>query len=60
MSPPESTGLTQWSRRGSFRSLAELVKRINQYIVHWNEDAQSFEWRVSAAEILEKVTNARS
>ena len=42
-------------RRGSFRSLAELIKKIDQYITHWNEDAEPFEWKASAAQILEKV-----
>jgi hypothetical protein len=35
--------------------LAELIKRINQYIANWNEDAEPFVWKASAAEILEKV-----
>jgi transposase len=42
-------------RRGSFRSLAELIQRINDYITHWNEDAEPFEWIATADQILEKV-----
>ena len=42
-------------RRGSFRSLAELIKRIDTYITHWNEDTTPFEWTATADEILAKV-----
>lgn len=42
-------------RRGSFRSLAELVQHIKNYIDHWNEDAAPFEWTATADQILEKV-----
>src|SRR5215203_1712630 len=42
-------------RRGSFRSLAELIKRIDTYITHWNEDTTPFEWTATADEIIAKV-----
>jgi transposase len=42
-------------RRGSFRSLAQLIKRIDTYITRWNEDAEPFEWTASATSILDKV-----
>ena len=42
-------------RRGDFKSVAHLVKRIGDYIDHWNEDARPFEWTATANEILEKV-----
>jgi transposase len=42
-------------RRGSFRSLAQLIKRIDTYITHWNEKAEPFEWTATAASILDKV-----
>ncbi len=42
-------------RRGSFKSLAQLIKRIDTYIAHWNEDAEPFEWTATAGSILEKV-----
>jgi transposase len=42
-------------RRGSFRSLAQLIKRIDTYIAHWNEDAEPFQWTATAASILDKV-----
>jgi transposase len=42
-------------RRGSFKSLAQLIKRIDTYITHWNEDAEPFEWTATAASILDKV-----
>ena len=42
-------------RRGSFKSVAQLTKKIDDYIAHWNEDAEPFEWTATAGEILEKV-----
>lgn len=42
-------------RRGSFKSLAELIQHITNYIDHWNEDAEPFEWTATADQILEKV-----
>jgi len=42
-------------RRGSFRSLAQLIQRINAYITQWNEDAEPFQWTATADQILEKV-----
>jgi transposase len=42
-------------RRGTFRSLADLIRQINDYIDHWNEDAEPFEWTATADQILEKV-----
>jgi transposase len=42
-------------RRGSVRSLAELIQQIKDYISHWNQDAEPFEWTATADQILEKV-----
>lgn len=42
-------------RRGTFRSLAELIQHITNYIDHWNENAEPFEWTATADQILEKV-----
>lgn len=42
-------------RRGSFGSLAELIRHIKTYIDHWNEDAEPFQWTATADQILEKV-----
>jgi transposase len=42
-------------RRGSFKSLAQLIQRIGTYIAHWNQDAEPFEWTATAASILDKV-----
>jgi transposase len=42
-------------RRGSFSSLALLIRKISNYITHWNEDAEPFTWTATADEILEKV-----
>lgn len=42
-------------RRGSFKSLANLISRIDDYVAHWNDDAEPFEWTATADSILEKV-----
>jgi transposase len=42
-------------RRGSFASLAQLIRKIGDYIDHWNEDAEPFEWTATADEIIAKV-----
>ena len=40
---------------GTFTSVRVLIKRIKDYIAHWNEDAKPFEWTATADEILAKV-----
>jgi transposase len=42
-------------RRGSFASVAALIRRIRDYIEHWNTDARPFVWTATADEILAKV-----
>lgn len=42
-------------RRGSFVSLAQLIRKIADYIKHWNADAEPFEWTATPEEIIEKV-----
>jgi transposase len=49
------TASRQAIRRGSFNSLAHLIRRIGQFIDHWNEDAKPFTWTATADEILQKV-----
>ncbi|HUZ53684.1 MAG TPA: IS630 family transposase, partial [Streptosporangiaceae bacterium] len=34
------------------RSVAHLIKKISDYIEHWNEDARPFVWTATASEIL--------
>jgi transposase len=42
-------------RRGSFASLAQLIKKISHYITHWNDEVEPFKWVATAGQILEKV-----
>jgi transposase len=42
-------------RRGTFTSVKVLIKRIRDYITHWNSDAKPFAWTATADEILAKV-----
>lgn len=47
-------------RRGVFRSVAELVQAIQEYLDHNNTHAQPLTWTKQAASILEKVRRARA
>ena len=47
-------------RRGVFRSVAELVQAIDDYLAHHNQEPKPFIWTAKAADILEKVKRARA
>jgi transposase len=42
-------------RRGSFPSLAALIRHIENYVTTWNKNAAPFTWRATADEIIAKV-----
>ena len=42
-------------RRGTFRSLRQLISTINAYIANWNHDSKPFTWTATANEIVTKV-----
>ncbi len=42
-------------RRGTFRSLRELIKAMQDYIQRYNRDPQPFQWAASASKIIRKV-----
>jgi hypothetical protein len=42
-------------RRGSFRSVRELVTRINQFVQHYNRNCQPFVWTATADSIFQKL-----
>src|SRR5262249_7621963 len=42
-------------RRGTFRSLRELIKAIQDYIQRYNRNPQPFQWVASASKIIRKV-----
>ena len=46
-------------RRGAFRSVRELVERIDAFTASWNEGASPFVWVKSADEILAKAVRKR-
>jgi transposase len=45
----------RWVRRGSFRSVAELMASIKRFVDQYNEGAQPFEWTKTAEQILAKA-----
>lgn len=46
-------------RRGTFRSLAELIRAIEEYVAHHNRHAEPFIWTATAALILRKVRHCK-
>jgi len=46
-------------RRGAFRSVAQLIQAIMDYIDGHNQDPHSFVWTAKAEDILAKVARAR-
>ncbi len=43
-------------RRGSFDSVTDLRRRIQQFADHWNRHPRPFSWTATAESILEKLT----
>lgn len=50
---------TRRIRRGVFRSVAELIAAIEDYIRHHNQQPKPFIWTARASDILAKVTRSR-
>jgi hypothetical protein len=46
-------------RRGTFRSVEQLIDAIMAFIKEHNDDPQSFGWTAKAEDILAKVRRAR-
>lgn len=42
-------------RRGSFRNVKELVRRITHFVEHYNADSRPFKWTATADSILAKL-----
>ena len=51
---------TQRIRRGTFKSVPELVTAIDDYIKHDNAEPKPFIWTKTAAEIILKVNRGRA
>jgi transposase len=47
-------------RRGTFSSVKILIKRIRDYIAHWNSNAEPFVWTATTDEIFAKVRLVQS
>jgi transposase len=46
---------TKWIKRGSHRSVRDLVAAIRTWITNWNDDPRPFVWHKSADEILDSI-----
>jgi transposase len=46
---------TKWIKRGTHRSVRDLVASIRSWIANWNDDPRPFVWHKSADEILGSV-----
>jgi hypothetical protein len=42
--------------RGSFDSVAQLIRAIKVFLARWNKGAKSFVWAKTAEQILTKAT----
>jgi putative transposase len=42
-------------RRGSFRSVKELVQKIDDFVQHYNRKQRPFIWTATADSILQKI-----
>ena len=47
-------------RRGTFRSVPELVRAIEDYVEHHNDTTDGFTWTKTAEQILAKVARAKA
>jgi hypothetical protein len=47
-------------RRGSFSSVKDLIKAIQDYIRHNNQDPKPFVWTKRVDQILEKVGHCKA
>lgn len=43
-------------RRGSFGSVKQLIKRIDHFVAHYNQDCKPFTWTATADSILAKLS----
>jgi transposase len=46
---------TKWIKRGSHRSVPDLVASIRTWITNWNDDPKPFVWHKSADQILDSL-----
>jgi putative transposase len=42
-------------RRGSFRSVKDLIQKIDSFVQHYNRSIRPFVWTATADSILEKI-----
>jgi transposase len=42
-------------RRGTHRSVQQLIDAINRYVADWNSDCRPFQWTATAEQIIAKV-----
>lgn len=47
-------------RRGTFRSVRDLIKAINEYVRHYNQNPRPFQWIASASRIIRKVNKYKT
>jgi hypothetical protein len=46
---------TKWIKRGTHRSVRDLVRSIRTWIANWNDDPKPFVWHKTADEILDSL-----
>jgi transposase len=48
---------TKWLKRGTHRSVKDLVASIRTWITNWNDDPKPYVWHKTADEILDNLAN---
>jgi hypothetical protein len=48
---------TKWIKRGSHRSVRDLVASIRSWITNWNDNPKPFVWHKTADEILDSLAS---
>ena len=47
-------------QRGSFRSVKELITKIDHFVAHYNQNCKLFTWAAAADSILENINRLSS
>ena len=47
-------------RRGTFRSVPDLIRAIKEYVKHYNKSPQPFQWVATANQIIRKVNKYKA
>jgi hypothetical protein len=52
--------INQAIRRGSYDSVRDLKRKINEFVVHYNQHPKPFRWTATTESILAKIERLQS